>query len=274
MIQALTVLLPVAYLLATFLLVLEFLGRERDVGGSDGARRMAIGTAIALHAALFLALGSTVGGIPELTGWSQVSALVLTLVLLDLWTARGSRVGVSLVVFTLASLLQLLASSFAPMDPSVPADRPAPFYLFHVFTILVASAALVLSGVYGLLYMLLFRQMRARRFGPLFDSLPSLEELSRFTRRAALAAFVLLLVGINGGIWWAHYSEVPGFSYADPFVLVMLGLVVHFGVVAFSSRIPGLTARRASIAATGGLVLLLASLVVLQLARAGFHTNS
>jgi hypothetical protein len=64
---------------------------------------------------------------------------------------------------------------------------------------------------------------------------------------------------------------VPGFSYTDPFVLVMLALVVHFGIVALSGRIPGLTARRAALAATGGLVLMVASLLVLQIARAGFH---
>ena len=270
MIQALSVLLPVAYLVATSLLVMQFLsGPERRV--APAARQVAMGGAIVLHLGLFVARGLEAGGMPQLAGWSQVSALVLTVVLLHLWTARGGQAGSSLVVFTLAGTLQLLASALGPLAAGAPSERPAPFYLFHVFTILVASAALVLSGVYGLLYMLLFRQMRARRFGPLFDSLPSLEDLSQYTRRAALAAFALLLAGINGGIWWAHASDVEGFAYTDPFVLVMLVLVVHFGIVAFSGRIPGLTARRASLAATGGLVLLLASLVVLQLVRAGFH---
>ncbi|MEO0651674.1 MAG: hypothetical protein AAFZ65_13440 [Planctomycetota bacterium] len=270
MIQALSVLLPVAYLTATALFAIQFLaGGERPVAPT--ARRAAMALALVLHLGVFVARGVEAGGMPELSGWTQVSALVLTVVAMHLWTARGGQPGTGLVVFTLGGALQLMASALGPLEAGPPSDRPAPFYLFHVFTILIASAALVLSGVYGLLYMLLFGQMRARRFGPLFASLPSLEELNHYTRRAALAAFVLLLAGINGGIWWAHASDVEGFSYTDPFVLVMVVLSIHFAIVAFSGRIPGLTARRASVAATGGLVLLLASLVVLQLVRAGFH---
>jgi ABC-type uncharacterized transport system permease subunit len=275
-IQLLTVLLPVAYLLATFHFVLALLAAgEGGIARGDRAprsRRAAIALAVGLHVGWFATRAVAVGGMPELSAWGQVSALVLCMVLLHLWTARGDHPGTGLVVFTLAGLLQLAASGLGPLEPAVATDRPAPFYLVHVSSILVASASLVLSGLYGVLYLLLFRHLRARRFGPLYAGLPSLEELSLFTRRAALAAFCLLLIGVNGGIWWAHASGAEGFRYTDPFVLVMLSLVAHFGVVAFSGRIPGLTARRASIAAAAGLTLLLLSLVALQLARVGFHT--
>jgi hypothetical protein len=112
--------------------------------------------------------------------------------------------------------------------------------------------------------------MRRRRFGPLFDALPSLDQLARRMRRAAGFACLLLAVGVNAGIWWAHRADVPGFSYRDPFVLALIALMLHFGLVAASGFIPFLTARRASLAAVSGLALLLAALGYSLLPRS-FH---
>jgi ABC-type uncharacterized transport system permease subunit len=100
---------------------------------------------------------------------------------------------------------------------------------------------------------MVFRQMRRQRFGPSVERMPSLQTLASMMRRAALAGFVLLGVGVNCGIAWAHAAGVSGFHYGDPFVLTLIVLWLHFGAVAFSGRIPGFTARRASLAAAAGL---------------------
>lgn len=270
MIQALTAVLPAAYLAVTFLYLLDFLVAREGV--LLRARRIGLVAVVALHAGLFAARTVAAGAFPQIGGWTSLSALALCLVSLHLWTtARVVHPGTGLIVFGVATLLQLASSALAPLA-SLPADdRPWPFYLFHVGSILIASAALVLSGIYGGLYLALFRRMRQRRFGPLFENLPSLEELIRVTRRAALAAFALLAVGVNAGIWWAHSAAIEGFSYTDPMVLALLALLLHFGVVAFSGHIPGLTARRASWAAAGGFLLLVLSLVAVQVSRASFH---
>ncbi|QDU70050.1 cytochrome c biogenesis protein CcsA [Engelhardtia mirabilis] len=273
MIQALSTLLPVAYLTATFLYLLDFLVERQAVLWR--VRLVALVGVLGLHVGLIAARAVAAGGFPHLGGWSALSALALCLVTLHLWTtARAVHPGTSLIVFGVATLLQLVSSALSPVVTALADDRPLPFYLFHVGSILVASAALVLSGLYGLLYLALFRQMRRRRFGPLFSGLPSLDQIIHVTRRAALAAFVLLAIGVNAGIWWAHRAQVEGFSYADPLVLALLVLTLHFGLVAFSGRIPGLTARRASVAAAAGFMLLLISLVAVQLSRASFHWTS
>jgi ABC-type uncharacterized transport system permease subunit len=262
-IQPLTVLLPVAYGTAAGLALLDFvaIGARGDDTPGRGARRMivvrraALAIAIVSHAALF---------------WS-LSALALVVAMLHVVVAARQGVrGTDGPVLGAVFVLQLVASMAASLEPVAAPPRPLPFYLLHVTSILVASAALVLSGVYGGLYLLLFRQMRRRKFGAVFERLPGLETLSRLMRRTGLAAFVMLLVGINGGIWWAHAASIPGFTYGDPGVLLMLGLCVYFAGVAFSSRIPGLTARRTSAAAAVGLLLLLASLAVF-VTHSSFH---
>jgi ABC-type uncharacterized transport system permease subunit len=145
------------------------------------------------------------------------------------------------------------------------------FQVLHVATSVVAAAALVLSGIHGILYLLLFREMRERRFGALFGHLPNLDVLARMTRGAALFGFIGLTVGLNLGIWIAHRDHLPGFAYRDPEVLLSLALWIHFGVIALSASIRGFGARRASFAAAGGLVALMLSLLLVFFPGLSFH---
>jgi ABC-type uncharacterized transport system permease subunit len=229
------------------------------------------------HAAL-VALRWEADGGTSLAGWGSLSAIALATALLWVWMARAERVhGTGALVVTCVFALQLAASALAAPDPVSHLDGAdagsQTVNLVHALTGVGATATLALSGLHGLLYLLVYRGMRQRSFDVL-SRLPPLDDLARLTRRAAFAGFLLLAVGVNFGIWLAHKESVRGFSYTDPFVVVMLFLWVHFGIVAFSRRIPGFTARRASWAAAAGFLLLVASLVVSILPRLSFHWSS
>jgi len=268
-IQALSVLLPVAYLGAAVLCGMAFAGpRQPSISRLRGA---AVHGVLALHVAYFALQGRASASFPVAGTWLVLSAVALATTLLFAGiTWRAPQPSVGSIVLLLVTALQLCASAFGPLQPLAagPADA---FRILHVSTTVVASAALVLSGVYGFLHILLYRQMRARRFGPLFQQLPDLEQLARSLRRAALAGFLLLTVGLNLGIAMAHQLDVRGFHYRDPHVLLTLLLWVHFGVIAFSRRIRGFSARRASFAAAAGLVTLLAILFLTLVPRFTFH---
>jgi ABC-type uncharacterized transport system permease subunit len=168
------------------------------------------------------------------------------------------------LVLGLVTSLVTASSATIALEPVAKPDGMGPLQVVHVATSSVALAALVLSGLHGSLWLVLFRAMRARRFGPFLERLPNLDILAKMTRRAALLGFVGLTVGLNVGIGLAHAGQSPGFAYRHPEVLLSLALWLHFGVVAFSQRIPGLGARRASWAAAGGLaVAMLSGLMVL-----------
>jgi ABC-type uncharacterized transport system permease subunit len=175
------------------------------------------------------------------------------------------------IVLALVFVLQAAASSFVAIEPVPRAGGMGVFQVLHVATSAVAAAALVLSGVHGILYLLLFREMRERRFGALFDHLPNLDVLARMTRGSALLGFIGLTIGLNLGIWIAHRDQVRGFAYRDPEVLISLALWIHFGIIAFSASIRGFSARRASFAAAGGLVALLLSLLLVLFPSLSFH---
>lgn len=264
-IQALTVILPVGYLTIALLYSLQ----QRPP-----LRRLCIALVMGAHGLLFALKWSAMGHFPVVHRWSVFSAQAWLLAVLYLWIRfRVHHYGTASLVFGVVFLLQLWASCFEtlPVHPPYQTDG-SPVLAIHVLTSLVASSTLVLSGIHGLLYLISYRTMRQRKLSAFVQRLPDLDLLASMTRGAALAGFALLGIGLNMGIWWAHSAGVSGFAYTDPFVVGMLFLWVHFGVVAFSGSIPGLNARRASWAAALGFFFMLASAVAAALPNVSFHS--
>lgn len=228
---------------------------------------------LVLHALLLVARGFEIAQFPVNDLASTVSAVAWSTVILWVVVARTSGHGGSGgLVLGLATIATSCAAAFGDLVPHARAAEPHAAQIAHVATSCVALAALVLSGLHGALYLLLLHEMRARRFGALFEDLPNLDQLARMTRGAALVGFVGLAIGLNVGIALAHAESTPGFRYADPEVLVSIVLWLYFGAIAFSQRIPGFGARRASWAATGGLVVLVLS-ALLVLLPGSFHAQ-
>lgn len=288
-----SVLLPPAYLLAAILHGMAF-GGERAPQVARPRRLVLLGTLL-VHLVWFLLRARAVGHFPVSDLWSTLSAIALGAAALFALIARPRTQGVEDavpaeptladsaraeayagtggIVLGLVFLLQLFASAFGAAVPAPRAGGMGAAQVLHAGTSALAAAALLLSGLHGILYLSLFRQMRARRFGLLFAHLPDLDVLARMTRASALAGFVFLTVGMNVGIAMAHAEKGETFRYSNPEVLLSILLWVHFGVIAFSRHIRGFSARRASFAAAGGLVALLLSLVLILFPRLSFHSG-
>jgi ABC-type transport system involved in cytochrome c biogenesis permease subunit len=284
-IQVLSVLLPSAYLLAAILHGMAF-------GGSGapqvvGLRRGVLSGTLLVHVAYFFFRARALGHFPVSDVWSTLSAVALSTSALFVVVVRAAKsrpdegtenrqtsyAGTGGIVLGLVFLLQLISSAFASKELLPRVGGMGPFQVLHVATSVLATAALLLSGVHGILYLTLFRQMRERRFGALFAHLPDLDVLARMTRSSALAGFLFLTIGMNVGIAMAHAEKSQGFHYSSPEVLLSIVLWIHFGVIAFSRHIRGFSARRASFAAAGGLVALLLSLMLILFPGLSFHSH-
>ena len=280
--RALAVGLPSAYMLAAFLHGMAF-GGPRAMRVAAPRRAVLLAT-IGVHALYFALRARELGHFPVSDLWSTLSAVALGAAALQAWITRSPRhadpgapapshAGTGGVVLGIVFLVQLLASAFAPAELRPREGGLDAYHILHVATSVLAAAALVLSGVHGILYLVLFREMRERRFGTLFAHLPNLDVLARMTRSAALAGFLFLTIGLNVGIAIAHAEHAPGFRYGAPEVLLSLVLWIHFGVIAFSRFIRGFSARRASFAAAGGLVALVLSLLLILFPGMSFHSG-
>jgi ABC-type uncharacterized transport system permease subunit len=81
----------------------------------------------------------------------------------------------------------------------------------HISSTLVSYAMFLAASVSGALFLLQERQIKRKRMGVLFHRLPSLEQLERMNVWAIGLGFVLLTLGLGGGLlqsrlragaWW------------------------------------------------------------------------
>ncbi len=225
-----------------------------------------------VHVLLFALLSWQAGFLALNTPATGLSLLALSLSLVYGWIEWRSHVPnlavfVSIAVFTFQAFASILGFG-------MPAEAgPARSHLFavHVVMITLASATLLLSGFFGVLYIVMERQMRRQTFGLLYGRLPNLFELSAMNRRAATMGFIIMTIGINAGIWQAHDDKTPLFSYRDPKVVATLGLWILFGVIGLSRWVRFLSGRKTALAAVIGLVLIALTMMVSLVPGLTFH---
>lgn len=269
--QALATLLPVLYLVATGLYGMELGGPRAPQ--PRRARHVLSAVLLLAHLSWMLATWKSLGHFPVVDLWSTLSFLALSLMLVYLpleWCTGASATGVFVLGF--AFLVQLTASCFAQPLQESDLGRSS-FFAVHVTTTVLAVASLLLSGFFGGLYLLLLGQIRSGQFGVFFRRLPDLESLSRLNRGAASLGFVLLTVGLNVGIWWAHSGAVEQLDYLDPKVLPVVVLWVIFGLIASSRWLRVLSGRRAAILAVLAGSLLILAVIVSFLPLGSIHES-
>lgn len=268
--HALSTLLPVLYLVAAFLYGMELGGPRAPKPGIF--RHAAAAALLVAHLGWFLITWRDLGHLPVIDPSTSISfvALCILLVYFPIEWAMGVRTtGVFVLGFSF--VLQLFASCSMPVTLETSTFSASPFFAIHAATGFLATAALLLSGFYGALYLVLLRQIRTRRFGVLFQQLPDLESLSRLNRGASTLGFVLLTAGVNIGIWWAHSGAVEKLNYLAPEVLPVIVLWILFGVIGASRWIRFLSGRRAAVVAVASVTLFVAALIVSFLPLGSIH---
>jgi ABC-type uncharacterized transport system permease subunit len=263
-----TALLPVLYF------ALAATSGESDDRPRPKARRVVAWLAFLLHAASFQAIHAETGAFPLVIPGALLSALALALFVVYEWVEWTTRVtcrGAS--VLSAVCVIQLAASAvgFSPVGQPPPAT---PLFIVHVATTITSVATLLLSGLFGVVYLFVEKEMRAQRFGPTFARLPKLSELSAMNRRAATVGFLFMTVAYNLGIWQAHATGREGFSYLDPVVLLTMAAWLVFGIIAVSRWVQFLSGRKAAVTAVCGLVLIALTIVVSVVPGLSFHRLS
>jgi ABC-type uncharacterized transport system permease subunit len=198
-----------------------------------------------------------------------LSMLAFCLVLLQLASERLLRgSAVSFFAAPLATGLVGLAilSGLTP-GPETPANRNA-WFVLHVALSGLGLALMALAFIAAALYLLQFRELKARRFGQVFQLFPPLERLDQLNRFALVAGFPALTLGVllalgygvrfSGGMHLAKAQLVWGI-----FTWVVLGWAVWVRVVRHWAG------RRAAVASIAGFSAVLLVYVALKLVQPG-----
>ncbi|MBF4510680.1 MAG: cytochrome c biogenesis protein CcsA [Aeromicrobium sp.] len=140
----------------------------------------------------------------------------------------------------------------------------------HVALIAFANAGFLISAVSSLLYLVLERQLKARKTSKLFSRLPSLAQTDTIARRSVVWAFPAYTAGMMLGALRAIETDVQ-LWWADPRV-VLSGLVwLAFAGYQFLRWRVGWGGRKAAYLSLAGFVLVVVLAVVARTVPSGFH---
>jgi HemX protein len=264
--------LPLGYLVA----LLAYLGVFVERPALERVATPLTWGVVLIHAAYLMLETLTFRHVPVANTWESLSFIAFAIALVYLvleWRQEERSTGVFVLFVALG--LQTLSSAFVTHTQEVPEILRSPMFAVHVTTALLGYVALAVSAIYGVMYLLQYRQLKQRHAGLLFQRLPNLETLSRLNIGALGLGWGGLTMAILAGTIWATTlqvaGEIEGSFLTDPKFLLTLGLWVLYGLCLggrYRLRWANRTLATVSIV---GFALMLASSLMVTLVLPSFH---
>ena len=198
-------------------------------------------------------------------------AFTVTLTYLIVELATGEK-GTGAFFLGLALIFQILSGMFSP-DVSIASDSPLLEYAvgLHISAAIFGYTGFTMSAVWGVLYLMQHHEIKANRFGLLYNRLPSLGLLERMSAVAAIVGLLFLTIAIIIAFTWLP-KVLPGFTiYHDPKVIATIVVWVLYAtaiVLKYGMRVDQ---RRFVLLSLIGFAVLLLSMTIVNLLLSGFH---
>lgn len=266
-------LLPVAYLVALLGYLAVFVKQGDRLGSWVTGYTWAV---VGVHLIYLVLSGIEYEHVPLASTWESLTFIAFAVALVYLvleWQMRDRSTGVFLLGGVL--LLQMLSTAFITHTREVPEILRAPMFGIHVTTALLGYVGLAIAAVYGVMYLLQYRQLKHRHVGLLFQRLPNLETLSRLNIRALAIGWIGLTVAIVAGTVWAfdlnRVGDLQVNLLQDPKFLLTVALWVVYGVCLAGLTMLGWTKRALASVSVLAFFLMLASSLTVALLFPSFH---
>ncbi len=186
-------------------------------------------------------------------------AFAMTGIYLYVERIQRSRV-TGVFILGIVVIIQLAASALLP-HIETPKSTVFSNSLFglHAFAAVLGYTALTVGAVYGLMYVLLYRDLKRKRFGLIFERLPSLDILANMSFGASLLGWIFLGITIGLGIAMS-VTLFPNF-YTDPkFIATVIAWAIYTLVIGAYFALGWRGARSVFLALAGYTVAVIAIL--------------
>lgn len=266
-IHLLNTLLPMLYAVAAMNYSIDFF---RDDPFARRMTRPLLGAVLASHTTYLVLRIAAFGHVP-LASLAEVLtcvALAVAVVYATLeWATRNQRTGMFVMIVPFG--FQTLASAFISDEAKFPEILKSPLFGLHTSTAVLGYTAFAVSAIYGVLYLMLYHDLKASRFGLVYRRLPPLDVLARMSLRAATLGIVFLSVTILAGMLWATQRSTS-FAGDPKFITTLIvwtvygaGLGLHYGL--------HWTGRRTIAVTLIGFTIMVVSLIAVRLWFTTFH---
>ncbi len=225
---------------------------------------------IITHILIFIFRLLQLGYMPVSNIFEAISSIALAILLIYFLIEILSKVKTTGFIFiNISFILQIISEIFSGIPHHQKKLFENPFFVWHTSLAITSYAAFIIGAVYGALYLLLFKNIKNKRFGRFFKRMPSLEELDEMNLKSCFIGFILLVPAILLGYFWKHNLYGHSF-YLDSKILTsfLLCILYLFQIIAhFKLSWPG---KKRSYLSILGVSLALVSMVVGNLTT-NFH---
>ncbi len=217
-----------------------------------------VGLGLAVHAGSVGVALAGQGGLPSgiAQGFSIVSLVLLSIFFfLDL-RYRIPVIGAFLMPVALAALVPgiLLSKDAARLLPTA----PRPLLPVHIAIALVGIASFGVAAGVAVMYVLMERQLKGKKFGVLFARLPSLAFLDDLNRRLVVWGFVALSATLMTGAFFASNAHGVFWAWEAKEIATLVAWVFFAAVLNFR-LFAGWQGRRVALLTMAGFCILLVS---------------
>ncbi|MCB2204799.1 cytochrome c biogenesis protein [bacterium] len=264
------VLLPVGYVLTSFMYAMDF--QRCDAISGKWKTRLLLGT-VTTHF-LYIGMHTAEYGRCMVTTPFEIMSLIaftlaLTYTVLELRT--GER-GTGVFILTMAAVLELVSSVVMKL-PSSGDPNPVLSNMgvgFHVSFAIFGYAGFALGAMHGVMYLLMYRELKSGGFGSIYKNLPSLETLENMTVLSSLVGFLFLTVSMGIGV-----ISLPlvydNFSYHDP-KLIATGISwLLYAAMLLAHYVMKVDGKSIVKIAIGGFAFAIVSMTVVNAFLSEFH---
>ncbi len=268
-IHTINILLPILYGATFAIYLFDF---RSDKQTFHNSKRIFLFVTLLLHA-IYLISRSVEFNHPPITNKNEIFtvlafSIAFSYFVLELLSdVRGT--GLFILIFPL--LFQLLSSFMIQDLLEVKEVLRNRLLGMHVISALLGYSGFTMAAVYGVLFSMLYKELKLNRFGLIFDRLPSLETLEKLSFYSVVIGFVLLSVAILIGFAWLP-AAFPDFSYTDPKLITTITVWLIFGVGILMKLTSTWYGRRVINFYLAGYIFAMVSMFLSNYFASSFHT--
>lgn len=261
------ILIPFAYLMTTGLYGLAFFKSNQGI-----ARFKTVLLIVSIFFNLcFLTLLTTEYKHPPLTSVYEVFLLLgLTVASAYFFIELITKIkNTGFFIVLISTLFVVIAVVFLDMNYGFQDEFRSAYISLHVVFALVGYSAFTISASYGLLFLILYKKIKVRKFDIIYKNIPNLEVLELMIKKAVVVGFIALTISIIIGVVWLPII-FPGTSFFDVKLLYTLLVWFTYGIGIFAGKLLGLHGRKIALSSILVLVVLF-MLMALTNYFSGFH---
>jgi len=254
--------LPVLYGITTAAYLVLFM--------SNGARlaslsRVALLLSIAVHIAFMAVRVAGEHHIPLASQSEALSffALAVAVVYIYLELRLGTSITGVFVLFVVFVFQLISTSMYGPFTPINPILRSG-WFAFHAGSAVLSFSAFAVAALFAAMYLLLVREINARKPGYIFQRIPSLELLDEMSYKSVMLGFLLFTAGIGSGVIWADQAWGKFWSW-DPKQVSSLVVWLVYAAYLHARLQRGWEGKRVAVFAAVGFVVLVFTFVFVDL---------